>query len=301
MQPSDHYHPISFDDLLDLRFKPNSKNFKACPKNSVFKHFDWVIWFPHSAKALRIKRPLPRTILCLAHPKSFRILNRLKHLINQATIVFAGCDTNLSRCLKELEPSIISKNRIFYEAKDIYHPSIKSFCMGFSRFYLEKAGIENIKQVIHQYENGHYTKSGVLAAWGKHWPGLDKKVEDRQKANTFLNNCSFISRQDLSPDVYWDKVARSEFQLCPEGKGIQAPKLAEAWLVGTVPIVTRNACFEDLKEMGYPIIILDKWDELTEDSLELWRNEIRKIDWNNVRQKLTRSHLLSLTTPNNNA
>ncbi len=290
--------PIDLHDLLDLRYKPNREQYEGCAKNPVFKNFDWVIWLPDSARSCRIKTLNPDTILCLAHKKSFKILNALGPLIKNATIVIAGADTNLSVFLSRINPDLIRNNRIFYEAKDIPHPEIKSFCMGYNQFYLQKAGISRIEKTIRRYEQGKYQKSGTLAAWGEHWPALDNKLSDRQNAGAFLENSSFISRQHLTPTDYWEKLAQSLFLLAPAGQGVQAPKLAEAWLVGTVPIVTSTPCFEDLRDRGYPLMIINQWDELTAAQLKKWESELHTIDWNSVRAQLTSTYFLSLISRN---
>ena len=166
--------------------------------------------------------------------------------------------------------------------------------MGYNRFYLQNVGIVQIEETVRRFEQGKYQKSGTLAAWGEHWPALDNKLRDRQDADAFLKNSSFISRQHLSPADYWEKLAQSLFLLAPSGQGIQAPKLAEAWLVGTVPIVTSTPCFEDLRDRGYPLMIINHWSELTAAKLKKWESELHTIDWNPVRSKLTSSYFRSL-------
>jgi len=286
--------PIDLHELLDLRYKPKKKKFVGCKKNPVFKKFDWVIWLPDSARSCRIKTLRPKTILCLAHKKSFKMLNMLCPLIKNATIVIAGGDTNLSIFLDHINSDIINNNRILYEAKDVSHPRIKSFCMGFNSFYLKKVGVSQFEQTVRRFEQGKYKKSGILAAWGEHWPQLDNKLSDRKNAATFLKNCPFISRQNIPPADYWEKLAQSLYLLAPAGQGIQAPKLAEAWLVGTVPIVTSNPCFEDLRDRGYPLMIIDHWSDLTTTKIKKWESELHTIDWNSVRSQLSSHYFFSM-------
>ena len=51
----------------------------------------------------------------------------------------------------------------------------------------------------------------------------------------------------------------------PTGNGIQAPKIFEALLVKTIPIVENELAFYQLKELGLPIIIVDNWLNLNPD------------------------------------
>lgn len=288
------YKTIQIAELLHLRYKPNKLNFIGCPKNEVFNAFDWVLWTPDSKRSIRLKKSKPKTILCLANKKSFKLLNILSPFIKNAVIVIAGGDTRLSIFLDTIKPSVVNHNRIFYEAKDVDHPTIQSFSMGFNSFYLKDVGWDHIQRIVKNFEHGNCIKTGVLAAWGKHWPALDSKLQDRKNADQFLQSCPFIQRQQLEPLPYWEKLAQSVFLLAPYGQGVQAPKLAEAWLVGTVPIVTKTPCFEDLKKMGFPLIIVNCWNDITETHLQQWEAQIKSIDWDAVRTKLTNKHFLSM-------
>ncbi len=215
-------------------------------------------------------------------------------MVKGAVIVVAGGDTALSVFLDTISPSIVENNHIFYEAKDVSHPTIKSFTMGFNSFYLNLVGLDHIKGILQDFEHGNLQKKGVLAAWGKHWPALDSKLQDRMDANSFLKSCSFIQRQQLEPQDYWKQLVKNVFLLAPYGQGVQAPKLAEAWLVGTVPIVTTTPCFVDLKKIGLPLIIINQWDDITKINLLEWEEQIQSIDWNSVREKLTNKHFSAM-------
>ena len=68
-------------------------------------------------------------------------------------------------------------------------------------------------------------------------------------------------------------------------------------MVKTVPIVTRSPCFNDLKNMGYPMILIDDWEEVTINNLGIWSEYYKTIDWKRVRYKLTNSYLEELLQP----
>jgi hypothetical protein len=134
----------------------------------------------------------------------------------------------------------------------------------------------------------------ALAAWGERWGHLDQIIDDRISLDKFLDGNDLIKRESVPFDQYWQHLAKHKFLLAPRGQGIQAPKLAEAWMVKTIPIVIKNPCFIDLKELGYPLILLDDWIEVTASSLDAWSGYYENIDWNQVRYKLTNNYLSQL-------
>lgn len=279
---------MKVSELLHLRYKPKRPQFQEEDRCPAFRSFDLVLWHPDSLQVSRIRKLRPRTVLCLANPRSFRILNCLRGIVKGATIVVAGEDTRLSVFLKTVDPRLIADNRILYEAKDVSHPTIKSFSMGFISFYLRKSGREVVQQAMDDFASGDHDKqSKVLASWGRHWPHLDGTLEDRREADEFLEKCDFLERRSFEPKEYWHELLNSRFLLAPQGQGVQAPKLAEAWLVGTVPIVTDCTCFRDLQEAGYPLIIVKQWTDITRESLQRWEESTRAIEWTLVRDMLT--------------
>ena len=274
------------DELLHLRYKPKKEAFANCDPCPAFKFFDWVIWLPDAAVSFRVLKP--KTVLALAHPKSLKLLNLFRCLLKDTILVIAGEDTNLSE-VKEL----VSKLRpyckaIYFEAKDIEMESVKSFSMGFTSYYLNRSSSDSIVQLIGKVAAPDWKKSGVLAAWGGIWKKLDNQLDDRKSASKFVESSAWITREELDAEAYWERLAASEFLIAPAGQGIQAPKLAEAWLMHTVPIVTNNPCFRDLHDLGYPLLILDRWEDLNEDIIEEFNKNIRPfINWSEVNYMLT--------------
>jgi len=59
-------------------------------------------------------------------------------------------------------------------------------------------------------------------------------------------------------------------QIAPRGNGLQAPKFLEAVAVMTIPITKRYACFEDLQMYGFPLVVVDDWEEITPKALAYW-------------------------------
>ena len=58
----------------------------------------------------------------------------------------------------------------------------------------------------------------------------------------------------------------------------------------TVPIVVRNPCFEDLDRLGFPFVLLDRWEELTPELLQDYEDRRNSIQWSEVEKMLTLKH-----------
>ena len=281
---------------ISLRHNPKLERFQVVAgPPATHRLFDWVIWEPDDPGATRVDLARPRSILCLAkRPSIQRLLARLDDE-STPSLVVGGTDTLLSDLLALLEPNLHRFRKVFYEAKNIEHDKIFCFPMGFISFYLRNAGYENVKTAV---ELSDITEKShlILAAWGKQWEHLDNIIDDRISAVSFLANHPIFQRKMIDRDKYWLELAKYQFLLAPKGKGIQAPKLAEAWMVKTVPIVIRNPCFADLRAMGFPLVLVNNWKEVTPEALSGWLEFRGSINWQRVRYQLTNDYLKTLVT-----
>ena len=212
---------------------------------------------------------------------------------SKPSLLIAGMDTNLSTVIEDINKISDRFSAIYYEAKDIESDIVKSFSMGFISYYLRDAVPNNIFQAI-RYSNENEKVKDVLAAWGQRWKMLDETIEDRRLADVHLNTQTHVSRSSIPFEDYWQELAKYRFLIAPRGQGVQSSKLAEAWMVKTIPIVTKTPCFTDLQNMGYPLIIIDSWEEVTPDAIQQWRLEYEQVSWSKVRYMLTNSFLDSL-------
>lgn len=278
------------EDLLHLRYKDNNEKFKDCGECPGFDLFDWVIWKPNARTFLRLKKLRPAKVLCLSHAKSLKLLVRLRVLLKNITLVVAGEDTNLSQLKDYIEKLRPHCREIYFEAKDVKHPQVESFAMGFNCFYLKAIGNETIIELMEEVRRGGTHKKGVLAAWGAVWKHLDDTISERRDAADYVSQCSWVSREELPPDQYMRRLAKSKYAITPRGQGVQAPKLAEAWLMRTVPIAIPNPCFNDLAKAGFPFVFVEEWRELTPELLTNYENIRESIDWGKVESMLTLGH-----------
>lgn len=90
---------------------------------------------------------------------------------------------------------------------------------------------------------------------------------ERQKVWNKFVNCGFCSISgSKSPAAHLRDLAESKFVLSPRGNGLDCHRTWKALLMGCIPIVkksTLDSVFE-----GLPVLLIDNWDEITQEFLE---------------------------------
>ena len=249
-------------DLSLVRLKPPSHDL-----------FDLVIWHNY-------ERGLEYNTVgsALVYPQ------RLDGLINKNisgdVLVVAGSDLNLSSVKGKIEILLRRFNIIYYEAKNIEMDGVHTIPMGFIPSYiLINGGYAHIAKELQV----HSTKKGLAgAAWGFHWKFLDRSIASRSNLDAYVETQNWVTREHWDPLEYYGKLAEFEFFFCPTGNGIQAPKLFEAWTCKTIPIVESTPAFEDLRGMGFPMVIVDSWEEVSEAYLRDILPSFYDVDWEHV-------------------
>lgn len=62
-------------------------------------------------------------------------------------------------------------------------------------------------------------------------------------------------------------LSESLFCISPDGNGLDCHRHWECFYLKTIPIVTRSVFTELLQEKGLPLLILDKWEDFSRESL----------------------------------
>jgi len=169
----------------------------------------------------------------------------------------------------DLPAQLVQSNwfgRIFYEGKRDRLPGIDTYPKMFSSAYME--GREQL--LVETILNADLeSKRGVLAAWGQRH-GKTARSDASAALNDFAARYDWVEHRMIPADHYWPELAKYRFLMAPRGNGLQAPKFMEALALMTIPITKRYACFEDLQMYGFPLVIVDDWDEITPKALEYW-------------------------------
>ncbi len=131
----------------------------------------------------------------------------------------------------------------------------------------------------------HYTKQAKLHDYFTH---LRKTSEqkyllymnfadvgkpERKKVRELFAHKPYCKRGQRQPfERYLKEMAQCKFTLSPKGLGIDCYRTWEALLVGSIPVV-RSSQLDSLYE-GLPVLIVDRWEDITEEFLERKYQEI---------------------------
>lgn len=243
-----------------------------------FRQFDWLVGWLHGWGS--VSSP-PEKVF--ANPKILLpLLDCLKlnfgsRFHPKATLVVGGADVKLSTC----DEALLSELRfrfpggIYWEAMDVNRDGVKVMPIGLLEAYLR--GNERAIVKLSRTASSQNRQMKALAAWGAWFPELDRLIPDRQRARAFAATSSLVLEANFSTKRYFQELTRHEFMLCPEGNGVQSPKVYEALMMGCIPICTESPAYMGLKSNGWPIVIVGHWGEVTFEKLEQWQKEIRPL------------------------
>ncbi len=101
--------------------------------------------------------------------------------------------------------------------------------------------------------------------------------DDRTIMLEKLSNSPFIDfcndKHDFSKKRLintWKKHDNYAFELSPSGTGMDCHRTYEAIILKTIPIVRSNTLDPIYRQHNLPVVIVDEWDEVTEDNLKRW-------------------------------
>lgn len=81
----------------------------------------------------------------------------------------------------------------------------------------------------------------------------------KECAEIFQSDPRVVVRQGLTVEDYYADLCRSNYVLCPEGKGIDTHRVYESLLCGATPVVLRNSLSSLYEKL--PVCIVDKWTD----------------------------------------
>lgn len=128
------------------------------------------------------------------------------------------------------------------------------------------------------------------------------RVPDRQKVLTILGAIPpkgqskpknpFYNETDLNHEEWLDAIVEHRFVLCPFGHGLDTHRVSEVLLMGGIPVMrksTISSCYDDsdntfngMTRGSLPIVLLDSWQDLSKERLEVeWQRitRIPKTSW----------------------
>lgn len=121
-------------------------------------------------------------------------------------------------------------------------------------------------------KNWHGGRSNLVylnAPWNV--PNAAKKKERQSLYAMFDRSWTYTVNRDGQRGVpfekYYEDLANSAYCFSPRGAGIDCHRTWEAMYLGCIPIVRRHKELEPFVEIGLPILMVDDWEEVTEDLL----------------------------------
>jgi hypothetical protein len=282
----------SINNIINFRFFKKYKKWDY-PKNTnlklldeypkIFFYFKKVIWVD---EILDFKDNKNNNILCNSTKLKY-LSDNINYIGKHNILIVAGSDYKLSNCIEYIDKINNYFKIIYFEAKDICYKNVKMIPMGLNFAYtLRNGGDENILKIINR---DNLPKSElVTTAFGSKWIGLNKTIKARIDLIKFCQDKDWLIKNNWTPDEYYKELSKYKYFICPTGNGIQAPKIFESLLVKTIPIVLNLSGFQDIKSYGYPILIINNYEELNPSMLDnLYKTEFKNIDWDKIIYDLT--------------
>jgi hypothetical protein len=199
------------------------------------------------------------------------------------TLVLAGEDWRLSAWVHFIQPVRGLFKRILYEAKDIHCNWVQAIPMGLNTAYILRCGGG---AVLDTWSRRQEKTRLIGSAFGSKWANLNKTIPDRADLLKTIREGDLIENFFCEPSLYFGKLAEYMFFASPLGNGIQTPKICEAILCETIPVVTDHPCHRDLRDIyKIPLLIVKRWSDLSESMLLEALARFEGINWDEEKRK----------------
>jgi len=292
----------SIHDILNFRydprflkwFKPNLLSQQEIEdillkEPRVFTNFKVII---HTQKIYVNPNSVTNDVYCDVK-KVNKIKETLSHFKKQSdssneirldNLVCAGNDWLLSLNIEFLKEVRHLFKKIYYEAKNIECDWVTTIPMGTIMGYILRCGGD---QILHHINKPKNKTKLIGSAFGSRWPHLTAKISDRRSLADFTQSSPFMDNMFCNPLGYFEKLSDYKFFACPLGNGIQTPKICESILCETVPVVTNHIAHRELRDIyDLPLLIVDKWEDLTEELLnQSYESKYKHLDWQKEKAK----------------
>jgi len=187
---------------------------------------------------------------------------------------------------------------VYFEAKDIDIAGVRGMFPPPYDMYLRRVVSAAFTAIAAASIKDSSKPRKVLAAWG-HFMGFieqgdgdlpfkpagfnallrearKSRRQARQWSQTEEAREAGVEVRAVDHQNWWSTLAQYRFVLSPLGTAITSPKTLEALLVLTVPIVQRGpyTLHDELVHLGFPLVVVDRWADITSTSLEHWWRDL---------------------------
>jgi hypothetical protein len=159
---------------------------------------------------------------------------------------------------------------------NILHPRIESIPIGLENDYWLPGIKKKEKMILKGSGNCSYRNLVYM----NH--NIKTNPTKRLKPYQLFRNKSWVTVENRENgqgfDQYIDNVFNHRFMICPEGNGMDTHRTWECLYLGTIPIEKRNINNTNFEKL-FPILLVDDWDEVTEDLLTTKWRELAVMDY----------------------
>ncbi len=206
-------------------------------------------------------------------------------------VVFCKSDS-LELFLSE-KPSRLNPRVLLCGNSDFDFYSINSSAFGgIKAVFLQNSFISDNKMIFTLpigLENARYESNGRISLYSKRLHNRKSNSvlvgpfgnthAERSQLNS-LESDQFLHcvKERVSTRRHLRNVDLHNFVACPRGNGVDTHRVWESLYRGSIPVLVRNAWSESLRNLGFPVHILEEWDEIRSvpnESFELSPFQIR--------------------------
>ena len=177
---------------------------------------------------------------------------------NPFILLTHNSDYNITNC-PSVRDIIDSKNLIMWFAQNVEytHDKIHFLPIGIANRMWEHGNLSIFKNLeVVKKDRNVYMSFKVETNFEIRSPCLQALVQSID----FLPTVPPLENMQL--------LQRHKFCICPEGNGVDTPRLWEALYVKTIPILLRSKFSENIQyTTNLPMILLDSWEELDVENL----------------------------------
>jgi hypothetical protein len=118
---------------------------------------------------------------------------------------------------------------------------------------------------------------------------INTNQRERLPVYNLFSNKSFVTIGNIETSLEGRKkfltdIYNHKFVLCPVGNGLDTHRLWETLYMKSIPIVIRDIYNEE--HLDLPILMIDKWEEITEEFLNKKYEEFMNREWNMEKLKI---------------
>lgn len=155
-----------------------------------------------------------------------------------------------------------------HPSKNLSHPKYHQIPIGIIQ------QPENYKRRTHLHDLFTQIRATSTHKYMVYMNFADINKPERKKLRQMLGEKSFVKRGKRQPFFsYLKEMAQCKFTLSPKGLGIDCYRTWESLLVGSIPIV-KTSHLDPIYD-GLPVLIINNWEDITEEFLARKYTEIR--------------------------